>query len=148
MLGVGHRESAAVLQSAQAEQQQLLGQQPIALGQARVAREVDQHVVKFEIERVIALDVLLRRRLVHVRDDRLELTMLLRRRALGDPLPDQFVERLAHVIDFVGFGDRDFTHEDAAILLGAHQAGLFERSQAPPGSVRGSCRSAPRARFR
>jgi hypothetical protein len=47
VLGVGNREAAAVLQPAQAEQQQPLRQQPVALCQAGIARKVDQHVVKF-----------------------------------------------------------------------------------------------------
>ena len=53
VLGVGDGETAAVLEPAQAEQQQPLGEQPVALRQARIAGEVDQQVVKLQIQRVI-----------------------------------------------------------------------------------------------
>src|SRR5690349_587512 len=46
VLGVGDREPAAVLQAAQPEQQQLLGEAAVGLRQARVADEVDQRLVE------------------------------------------------------------------------------------------------------
>src|SRR6185312_17176004 len=49
VLGVRDGEAATVLQPAQPEQEQLLGQAAIGLRQTRVAREVDQRLVKSEV---------------------------------------------------------------------------------------------------
>src|SRR3984957_9709277 len=112
VLGVGYRKSAAVLESAEPEQQQPLGQQPIGFGQAGVPRKVHEQVVKFQIQRVIALDVLYGGRIIHRGYDRLHVAQLLGRRALGDALADQLVERLAYVVDLVSLSNRYFTDKD------------------------------------
>jgi hypothetical protein len=78
---------------------------------------------------VIGLDILYAGGVVHLRHDGFEVTQLLAGGAFGHSLADQFVERLAHVVDFVGFNDGDFAHEHAAILLRAHQPGFLERAQ-------------------
>ena len=43
--------------------------------------------------------------------------------------PIEAVERGAHFVDLVGFLEGDLAHEHAAILLGADQAGLLERTE-------------------
>ncbi len=66
---------------------------------------------------------------VHFRENRIQAAKLLRRHALGDPLTDQLVEDLAHIVDLVGFRHRNLPDENSAILLGANQARLFEGPQ-------------------
>ena len=77
-----------------------------------VAGEVDQQIVKPEIERMVGLDVAERDRLIHLRDHAGELAELRRRCTLGDPAADQLVERLAHVVNLIRFGDHMIVREN------------------------------------
>jgi hypothetical protein len=126
VLGVGDREAAAVLEPAKAEKQQPLRQQSVAFGQARIPGEVDQHVVKLQIQRVVTLDILPAGRVIHLFEDLLEVAKLLRRGAFRDAFTDQLVERFADVVDLICLYDRYFPDKNAAIFFRAYETGFLE----------------------
>ncbi len=68
-------------------------------------------------------------RFFHRIDEGLELLDFGRRDVFGEPAADEFVHGRAQVEDLDGLVDGNVAHEDAAVFLGAHQAGLFKHAE-------------------
>ena len=126
---MGKGKAAALHQAAAAEQVEL-GDQPLAGGrERRVAGEVEQPVVEFKVERVIAVDIARRHRLAHALDQPAQGGNLPVGDAAGECLAGQAVERRAHGIDVGGFLGRHGADEEAAVLLDPDEPGAFQRAQ-------------------
>jgi len=103
---------------------------PAIVGRQRaIPRGVGKHVVKFEIEREIGIRAARASDGVHTPDDFTQPRECRGLDALRGEPADQAVERGAHLVDLVRFVERDLADEHAAVLFGAHEAGLLERAE-------------------
>jgi hypothetical protein len=110
-------------------QAQLVDEPAVHLQQLRVVRVLDQHVVKAQVQRVVALEVLRPRGGLHRIEQRTQAGELVGGDRERELATGHLIEGRADLVDVIGFVDRDLAHEDAAVLLDPHQPGFLERSE-------------------
>src|ERR1700737_3444043 len=129
MLARGYRKRPVLSEGLASEKMELVTQPASAREKLPVAGKHDQPLVKVQVQRVIGIDIVLRRGAIHPLDDRSQCLELFRSGGAREAPSDPFVEGGANFVDFVGFLDTDLAHEHAAILFQPHQARFLERAK-------------------
>ena len=107
MLARGYRKRPVLGEGLAPEKIELVDQPSVGREQLSVASKRDQALVKVQVQRVIGIDIVLRRGAIHALDDRSQCLELFRGRGSREASPDPFVERSANLVDFVGFLDAE-----------------------------------------
>ena len=123
------RHQPAVGEIEAAEQAQLLDELPVDRGQLAVAGELDEAIVEAQVEEVVVVRVLGLDRLLHLLDEGADLLQRRRRDRDREAAADELVHRRAQVEDLDRLVDGQVADEDAAVLLGPHQAGFVEHPE-------------------
>ena len=129
MLARGDGQHAALGERCVTEEVQLVDEPAIHDEELRVARELDQPVVKLDVGREIGVDVATAGGALHPVDAIGELPHLLGGRRLREAPADEFVEHGAQLVDLVRFLDRNPAHEHAAVLLELDQSRFLQRAE-------------------
>ena len=126
MLAVRALHFSLLHQSEAPEQVKLVQETTINAGQPFVATPINQALVKPEIERVIAIEIISLSRCIHRFHQRPQLVELLCRKPAGGTPGGQFFQSRIDIMYLECLFQIDFPHKRATVLFGSQQTKVFQ----------------------